>query len=404
MPAQRVERRPARREHAVQLGARNCRLAGQVCGPQTDVHVDQLRVRGERHPHAEVRHVDLGPHGPCKRVDRGGAAEKTADHLGGDLGRIRAHAVGGDAVIPGRDEDRAALEVMGRNSAGDRAQLHGERLDAAQTAARFGQLIDALARGACRRGIAGLDHAAVPAPAVSLIAVSSQPAANEPRARKIAAGANLMSLGPALVRLRTMPCITPAWLTISARSAGAMRDVVARKNRIDARTERIPRFAALGGVVHRRLFVFRVQLRPAGDDLLPRQPLPLAEVHLAQLRGQFDREVARSADRLRRHARADQVAGKGEIETLLAQVQGEGLRLRQALVVERDVGLALEAPAGVPRRAPVPDADQFHPGYFLMNGRPSCATSRSCMSLACSSSIARMPSSIVRVVESLVPK
>src|SRR5665213_958889 len=82
----------------------------------------------------------------------------------------------------------------------------------------------------------------------------------------------------------------------------------------------------------------------------------------------------------------------------------EGLAQAQALVVERDIGLALEAAQRVPSRAPVPDADQFHAAYFLRNGRPSCATSRSCMSLACSSSIARMPSSIVRVVESLTPK
>jgi len=39
-----------------------------------------------------------------------------------------------------------------------------------------------------------------------------------------------------------------------------------------------------------------------------------------------------------------------------------------------------------------------------LSGRPSCTARRSCMSLACSSSIARMPSSIRRVVGSRSPK
>jgi len=42
--------------------------------------------------------------------------------------------------------------------------------------------------------------------------------------------------------------------------------------------------------------------------------------------------------------------------------------------------------------------------YFLRIGLPSCWTSRSCMSLACSSSCARMRSNIVRVVGSFSPK
>jgi hypothetical protein len=42
--------------------------------------------------------------------------------------------------------------------------------------------------------------------------------------------------------------------------------------------------------------------------------------------------------------------------------------------------------------------------YFFRIGRPSCWTSRSCMSFACSSSCARMCSNIVRVVGSFSPK
>jgi hypothetical protein len=40
-------------------------------------------------------------------------------------------------------------------------------------------------------------------------------------------------------------------------------------------------------------------------------------------------------------------------------MHGEGLRLRAALIIERDVGLPLETPLGVPRGASVPDADEF---------------------------------------------
>ena len=49
-------------------------------------------------------------------------------------------------------------------------------------------------------------------------------------------------------------------------------------------------------------------------------------------------------------------------------MRSEGLRLRTALVVEWNVGLALEAAICVPCRAPVPDADQFHQ-LFLDEGR-----------------------------------
>jgi hypothetical protein len=55
------------------------------------------------------------------------------------------------------------------------------------------------------------------------------------------------------------------------------------------------------------------------------------------------------------------------------------------------------------RRRPKPPADQCR-RYFGSIGRPSCATRRSCMSLACSSSTARMRSIIKRVLGSLVPK
>ena len=104
-----------------------------VPGPGTDV--DQARMRRERRAHAEVRHVDLGPHRAREGVDGGDAGEKPADHLRRDLRRIRADAVVGDAVIAGADQDRAPLERVRWHPAGDRAQLHGELFDAAEAAA-----------------------------------------------------------------------------------------------------------------------------------------------------------------------------------------------------------------------------------------------------------------------------
>ena len=54
----------------------------------------------------------------------------------------------------------------------------------------------------------------------------------------------------------------------------------------------------------------------------------------------------------------------------------------------------------------LPLASQSRGAYSLLLsiGLPSCATNRSCMSLACSSSLVRMPSIITRVVGSLSAK
>jgi hypothetical protein len=43
-------------------------------------------------------------------------------------------------------------------------------------------------------------------------------------------------------------------------------------------------------------------------------------------------------------------------------MQRKGSRLSAALVVERDIGLPLKTPTGVPGGAPVTGADQFHAG------------------------------------------
>ena len=97
--------------------------------------------------------------------------------------------------------------------------------------------------------------------------------------------------------------------------------------------------------------------------------------------------VAAGADRLGRRDSPAQIAGQRQVEPFPSQVRGEGLRLRAALIVERDVGLTLETPLRVPRRAPVTDANELHdaafaapwtrpsaadfaPATFLMNGPP----------------------------------
>ena len=63
-------------------------------------------------------------------------------------------------MIARADEDRAPLEVVRRNAAGNRAELNGERFDPAETAARFGQLVDARARRLRDGGIGCSDRAA----------------------------------------------------------------------------------------------------------------------------------------------------------------------------------------------------------------------------------------------------
>ena len=63
-------------------------------------------------------------------------------------------------MIAGRDENRAALEVVRRNASYDRAQLDRQRFDPAEAAERFGQLVDAQARGLRDGRIDGSNRAA----------------------------------------------------------------------------------------------------------------------------------------------------------------------------------------------------------------------------------------------------
>ena len=136
----------ARTPAAITASTRSGAIAGprlKFGGPASGTDVDQLRCGANSAAHAEIRNVDLGAHCTRERTDGREAAEKPADHLGRHFGRIGTHAVGGDAVIAGADQNRAALEVMRRHAARDRAQLHRERLDAAETADGFGEMVDA---------------------------------------------------------------------------------------------------------------------------------------------------------------------------------------------------------------------------------------------------------------------
>src|SRR5262249_53651033 len=102
-----------------------------------------------------------------------------------------------------------------------------------------------------------------------------------------------------------------------------------------------------------------------GLDLVDREPLPVADVDLAQ-RAQFDRtEIEVVGADPRRLARAAEWTRVEGCERLSAKELGEPPRLLASRTVQRLVGVALDAALTVPVRLPVPDQDdrRRHAGY-----------------------------------------
>jgi hypothetical protein len=139
------------------------------------------------------------------------------------------------------------------------------------------------------------------------------------------------------------------------------------------------------------------------QNLGPREPFPAPERHFAPVRVEFRGAQRAAGDRRRRLSRSRQIAANDDVEGVASQELTERTRLRAPGFVQFDVALPLETAVGVPRRTSVTYDDEFA-AQFARNGFPSCETSRSCMSLACSSSIAKMCTSMLRVVGSLSAK
>ena len=100
--------------------------------------------------YAEIRNVHVGPRDPRERIDRSKLAQKRADHLRRNVCRIRANALRRDAMVSCRNDNCSARVRMRWNGAAHCGEAFGEFFDTAQTAERFGQVVDTVARDAPR--------------------------------------------------------------------------------------------------------------------------------------------------------------------------------------------------------------------------------------------------------------
>jgi len=112
------------------------------------------------------------------------------------------------------------------------------------------------------------------------------------------------------------------------------------------------RLASAGRIRPCRRSAVLAQIGPARDDLFPRQAFPLAERELSPAR--VDMHGLVWANRACGVERARKIARDDVVERFAPQKSGKGLRLRAALLVQRNVDPSLKAVLGVPPRASMP--------------------------------------------------
>ena len=103
-----------------------------------------------------------------------------------------------------------------------------------------------------------------------------------------------------------------------------------------------------------------IELRPACDDLGPREAFPLPKVEFTQPGVARHVKCARRSDRLRRFPRALEIARIRMAERLAAQREGNGRGLCAASRRKRHIALPLKTARGVPRRFAVSNEDDLH--------------------------------------------
>ena len=147
---ERLQRLCARHRRAPrEIGGAGCDRAGVEPGRARD------RVR-----HAEVRddHARLGL--TREDVHRGAATQEGFDHLHGHDLRVRAHALGDDAVVGGEGEDVGPLDA--RRPAGERGEARGDLLEPPQASGRLRQAVEVALRLGESPGRRGRDRATEP--------------------------------------------------------------------------------------------------------------------------------------------------------------------------------------------------------------------------------------------------
>ena len=125
----------------------------------------------------------------------------------------------------------------------------------------------------------------------------------------------------------------------------------------DPLAELVLRLAGLPAVP--RLVPRLSPIRVALLDLRPGEALPLADVDLAQLAQRDNVGAEARRDDLRCLARPREVARVDELDRLAGELGRERVRLLASRLVERRVGVALEAPLAVPVRLAVPHEEQL---------------------------------------------
>jgi hypothetical protein len=125
----------------------------------------------------------------------------------------------------------------------------------------------------------------------------------------------------------------------------------------DARAEFVERLATTRRIRLGRARGPGIEVRIRGDDLLPREPFPSTEAHLAPVGVDSQADLPRTQDDPRGLRCTDEVARDGEVDSLIAQQRTEGRRLRTALIVQRNIRVSLKPPVRVPLRPPVTNDD-----------------------------------------------
>jgi hypothetical protein len=107
----------------------------------------QARVRVQGRAHPDVDHLHVGTDPAREGVDHRAAGQEVRHHLGGHLLGPRRHALGVHPVVAGEHRDGGRLGERWRARPRDPGEGHGEVLDAAERATRFGHAVQPVPGG-----------------------------------------------------------------------------------------------------------------------------------------------------------------------------------------------------------------------------------------------------------------
>ena len=145
---QHVARQAAHHLAAVLNGLRALRRAHRraergIGGTGADLAVEQPGARRKAVVHTGIDHRQRQPVLARQHADGGAAGEEVLDHLRRDLARVGRHALRRQTMV-GREDDELRRGQLRRVGALDQADLHGQRFEPTERAARLGELVEAV--------------------------------------------------------------------------------------------------------------------------------------------------------------------------------------------------------------------------------------------------------------------